>query len=283
MLKDSPSAPLAKAPLLRRLRLKCLRRKQEQAPSAQTPAKELSLKTSADTGRAAITGDSPSSEEDVSAEVLGRSTDLPAPKARVSLEEVRRLLGHRGRHAATAKMPAMERCLPSEQVPFDDSPSGQGLSAQERCKEEPSAQRTSGQAHLVHKPLEQVGTDKGTDGETRHGVEAIAEEAARSSSRESLRISAATEILEIKDDTPLEEEKVESVRGTPTGVLCEQVVPLLRYLNCKATKDADPCHRGSYVELVRNWTPIKVAMNPELEALDEKYRQLEERCNFLQE
>ncbi|OAE29112.1 hypothetical protein AXG93_3241s1090 [Marchantia polymorpha subsp. ruderalis] len=60
------------------------------------------------------------------------------------------------------------------------------------------------------------------------GVEAAAEEAVRPSARESPRISAATEILESEDDTPSEEEEVQSVRGTPTGVLCEQVVPLLR-------------------------------------------------------
>ncbi|OAE29016.1 hypothetical protein AXG93_3112s1030 [Marchantia polymorpha subsp. ruderalis] len=77
------------------------------------------------------------------------------------------------------------------------------------------------------------------------------------SSRESPRISTATEILGTEDNTPLEEEEVESVRGTPTGVLCEQVVPLLRYLDRKATKYADPRHRGSYVELVRNRTWIK--------------------------
>ncbi|OAE33325.1 hypothetical protein AXG93_4123s1000 [Marchantia polymorpha subsp. ruderalis] len=107
-----------------------------------------------------------------------------------------------------------------------------------------------------------------------HGVEAAVEEAVQPSSRESPRISAATEILETEDDTPLEEEEVESVRGTPTGVLCKQVVPLLRYLDLKATKYADPRHRGFYVELVRNRTRIKVATNPELEALDQKYRQL---------
>ncbi|OAE19065.1 hypothetical protein AXG93_2119s1000 [Marchantia polymorpha subsp. ruderalis] len=69
----------------------------------------LSADSSADTGRAAVTRDSPSSEDDVSAEVLGRSADLPAPKARVPSEEARRSSGHRGRHAATTKMLAMER------------------------------------------------------------------------------------------------------------------------------------------------------------------------------
>ncbi|OAE27306.1 hypothetical protein AXG93_2817s1110 [Marchantia polymorpha subsp. ruderalis] len=267
-------------------------------------------------GRAAVTRNSPSSEEDVSAEVLGRSTDLPA---QVLSEETRRPSGHRGRHAATARMPAMKRCLPSEQVPFDDSPLGQGPSAQapstqQRFREEPSAQGhsaqgTSGQTPSAQtasaqKPLVQVAAGEGRDGETRvpsaqapsaiavragvagllgadsptllevlagHGVAAAAEEATRLNARDSPRISSATEILATKDDTPSEEEEVESVPSTPTGVLCEQVVPLLRYLDCKAIKYRDPRHRGSYVELVRNRTRIKVATTLELIALDQKY------------
>ncbi|OAE32620.1 hypothetical protein AXG93_3515s1040 [Marchantia polymorpha subsp. ruderalis] len=95
-----------------------------------------------------------------------------------------------------------------------------------------------------------------------HGVKAAVEEAARPSARESPRIFVTTEILETKDDTPSKEEEVQSVRGTPTGVLCEQVVPLLRYLDRKATKYGDPRQCGFYVELVRNWTRIKVATNP---------------------
>ncbi|OAE27860.1 hypothetical protein AXG93_3459s1030 [Marchantia polymorpha subsp. ruderalis] len=105
----------------------------------------------------------------------------------------------------------------------------------------------------------------------RRGAEVAAEEAARVSSRELPRIYAATEILETEDNTTSEEEEVESVQGTPTGVLCEQVVPLLWYLDRKATKFADPRHRGSYVKLIRNRTRIKVATNPELIALDQKY------------
>ncbi|OAE35317.1 hypothetical protein AXG93_392s1660 [Marchantia polymorpha subsp. ruderalis] len=103
-------------------------------------------------GRAKVARNSPSSEEDVSAKILGRSTELPAPKARVPSKEARRPSGHRGRHAATAGMLAMERCLPSEQVPFDDSPSGQGPSAKT-----PSAQ----------KPMEQIVAGKYRNVETR--------------------------------------------------------------------------------------------------------------------
>ncbi|OAE22088.1 hypothetical protein AXG93_3084s1040 [Marchantia polymorpha subsp. ruderalis] len=116
-----------------------------------------------------------------------------------------------------------------------------------------------------------------------HGVEAVADEATKPSARESPRISAATKILETEDDTPSEEEKVQSVRGTPTGVLCEQVVSLLRYLDRKATKYGDLRQCGSYVELVQNCTRIKVVTNLELMVLDQKYRQLEERYHFLQD
>ncbi|OAE32389.1 hypothetical protein AXG93_3671s1080 [Marchantia polymorpha subsp. ruderalis] len=214
---------------------------------------------SADTRRAAIARDSPSSEEHVSTEVLERSTDLPGSKARVPLEEALRPSGHRGRRTATAGTPAHERCLSLEQVSFENTPSAQAPSAQEQFRVVPSAQAPS-----ALKPLEHIPMGEGRDAKTRvpsagpdweevvgpprtgsptplevlaeHEVEAAAEEAARSSARESPRFSAATEILETEEDTPSEEEEVQSVRGTPTGVLYEQVVQLLRYLDRKATK-----------------------------------------------
>lgn len=68
---------------------------------------------------------------------------------------------------------------------------------------------------------------------------------------------------------------MESVQGTPTGVLCEQVVPLLRYLDRKAVKYADPRHRGSYVELVQNRTRTKVATSPVLSSLGNMCKELE--------
>ncbi|OAE24041.1 hypothetical protein AXG93_2028s1000 [Marchantia polymorpha subsp. ruderalis] len=105
-----------------------------------------------------------------------------------------------------------------------------------------------------------------------HGVEAAEEEAARPSARESSRISAATEILKTEDDTPSEDKEVQSVQGTPTGLLYEQVMTLLWYLDRKATKYRDHRQFGSYVEEVRNWTRIKVATNHELMVLDQKYR-----------
>ncbi|OAE26263.1 hypothetical protein AXG93_1148s1000 [Marchantia polymorpha subsp. ruderalis] len=156
-------------------------------------------------------------------------------------------------------MHAQKRCLHSEQVSFDDTPSEQG---QFRV------------LPLALRPLESIPTGEGRDAETcvpsaeganrlasaepewedvagprgagsstplevlaRHEVEAVAEEAGRPSARESPRIAVAKEILESEEDTPLEEEEVQLVRGTPTRVLCEQVVPLLRYLDRKVSKE----------------------------------------------
>ncbi|OAE26845.1 hypothetical protein AXG93_2923s1000 [Marchantia polymorpha subsp. ruderalis] len=57
-------------------------------------------------------------------------------------------------------------------------------------------------------------------------------------SRESPKNSVATEILNSEDDEEGEsgsgEEEEQLVAGTPTAALCEQVVPLLRYLDRKA-------------------------------------------------
>lgn len=100
---------------------------------------------------------------------------------------------------------------------------------------------------LALKPLEHISTGEGRNAETRvpsaeapsalpdqddvvgppgagspiplevlagHEVEAAAEEAARPCARELPRISAATEILETEDDTPLKEEEVQQCRGS---------------------------------------------------------------------
>ncbi|OAE35759.1 hypothetical protein AXG93_2204s1000 [Marchantia polymorpha subsp. ruderalis] len=79
-------------------------------------------------------------------------------------------------------------------------------------------------------------------------------------SRESLEKSVATEILNSEDDEGGEmetetgsgsgssEEEKQSLAGTPTAALYEQVVPLLRYLDRKVAKYADPRQPGSYVE-----------------------------------
>ncbi|OAE33235.1 hypothetical protein AXG93_3105s1430 [Marchantia polymorpha subsp. ruderalis] len=166
------------------------------------------------------------------------STDLPAPNAHVPSGE------HVGQRdiAAAAKVPTLEVCVTSELVlteaaPSAQAPSAQGPSGQELFKvhseEAPSALRPS--AHIP--------TAEGRDAVTRvpsaeeatelpsaelnledlavstrvgsptplemlagQGAMAAAEEAMRPSARESPRISAAKEILEIKDDTTPEEE-----------------------------------------------------------------------------
>ncbi|OAE18956.1 hypothetical protein AXG93_2732s1000 [Marchantia polymorpha subsp. ruderalis] len=88
---------------------------------------------------------------------------------------------------------------------------------------------------------------------------AAAEEAdaTQPNSRKSLGNSVATEILDSEDDeeeSGSDEEEEQAMKGTPTTALCEQVVPLLRYLDRKVTKYADPRQPGSYVELVVNQT-----------------------------
>lgn len=46
-------------------------------------------------------------------------------------------------------------------------------------------------------------------------------------------------------------------------VLCEQVIPLLRYLDGKLEKYAESSDEGSYVELVHNMTRTKVVSSIE--------------------
>lgn len=87
----------------------------------------------------------------------------------------------------------------------------------------------------------------------------------------------ATEILNSEDDedeSSSEEEEEELVQGTPTTALCEKVVPLLRYLDRKVAKYADPRHPGSYVELVRRRTRTKVRTSSLLTSLDETIKDL---------
>ncbi|OAE31726.1 hypothetical protein AXG93_3384s2020 [Marchantia polymorpha subsp. ruderalis] len=226
----------------------------------------LVLQASSDTGRAAEKRNSPSSGEDASARASGRTSDLPAPKRRTPSEEARRPLGQEKRHAAQTSVLATDRCFASEQVPFDDSTLSQEPSAHEKRGEEPSAQRTSGQ--MPSAELEESTKDEGRKEETRvHSavadrageagpsearsptaleilagseVAVATAEATRPSSRESPRISVATETLDSEDeDSGLEGQEVESVQGTPTRVLCEQVIPLLRYLDRKAAKELE--------------------------------------------
>ncbi|OAE22321.1 hypothetical protein AXG93_1504s1310 [Marchantia polymorpha subsp. ruderalis] len=100
--------------------------------------------------------------------------------------------------------------------------------------------------------------------------------------------SMATEILNSEDDEEggstesvsgsesTEEEEQEMV-GAPTAALCEQVVPLLRYLDRKVEKYADPRQPGSYVELVRRRTRTKVHTSKLLARVDQELKDLRER------
>ncbi|OAE25582.1 hypothetical protein AXG93_2982s1020 [Marchantia polymorpha subsp. ruderalis] len=196
-------------------------------------------------------------EEEGSIGVLGRSTDLPAPKAHVLLEEACRPSGQRDRLAAMARMPTPEVCVASKQVPFDDAPSAQAPLAQG-----PSGQvlfkMPSEEAPLALRPSAHIPKDKGRDAGTRVP-------------------SAVAPSTEGATELPLAEPELEDL-AAPTGV-----VPLLRYLDRKAAKYGEPRQGKSYVELVRHRTRIKVAANRELIAQDQKYRNLEERYNFLQD
>lgn len=106
---------------------------------------------------------------------------------------------------------------------------------------------------------------------------ASATKATQPNSRKSPGNSVATEILNSEDDedeSSSGEEEEESVQGTPTTALCEQVVPLLRYLDRKVAKYADPRHPGSYVKLVRRRTRTNVRTSSLLASLDETIKDL---------
>lgn len=105
---------------------------------------------------------------------------------------------------------------------------------------------------------------------------AAAAEATQPNYRESPGNSVATKILNSEDDEDESgsEEEEQSVKGTPTTALCEQVVPLLRYLDRKVAKYADPRQPGSYVELVRRRTRTKVRTSSLLASLDEDIKDL---------
>ncbi|OAE32312.1 hypothetical protein AXG93_2190s1320 [Marchantia polymorpha subsp. ruderalis] len=104
--------------------------------------------------------------------------------------------------------------------------------------------------------------------------------------------SVATEILNSEDDeeggstesvsgSESTEEEEQEVVGTPTAALCEQVVPLLRYLDRKVEKYADPRQPGSYVELVKRRTRTKVHTSKLLARVDQELKDLRERHDCL--
>ncbi|OAE28261.1 hypothetical protein AXG93_4492s1520 [Marchantia polymorpha subsp. ruderalis] len=227
--------------------------------------------SSAETGRAAERRNSPSSGEDASARTKERSADLPAPKARTPLEEARRPSGQEKQHAAPKSGPTTDRCFASEQAPRERSATDEGRKEETRA---PSAVADQ----VGGADLPGAGSPTALDILAGSGAAAATAEATQSNSRESPRISVATEIPDSEDEeeeSSSEEQEAESMQGTPTCVLCEQVVPLLRYLDRKVAKYGDPRHRGSYVELVRNRTRTKVMTSPLLASLDETVKDLE--------
>ncbi|OAE33566.1 hypothetical protein AXG93_2139s1190 [Marchantia polymorpha subsp. ruderalis] len=255
--------------------------------------------SNAKTWRAAEGKKSPSSGEDRSARTAERSADLPAPKARTPSAEARRPPGQEKQHAAPTNVPAADKC--SEQVPFADSTSGQEPSVQRRSGKEPadkapSAQGPSAQELVSWEPLGQEPSAEapsaqgpsaqGTSGSptaldilARSSAAAAAAEAeaTQPNSWESPGNSVATKILNLEDDgdeSGSDDKDEQSVKGTPTTALCEQVVPLSRYLDRKVAKYIDPRYHGSYVKLVRRRTRTKVKTSKLLASLDEDIKDL---------
>ncbi|OAE23340.1 hypothetical protein AXG93_2309s1000 [Marchantia polymorpha subsp. ruderalis] len=175
--------------------------------------------------------------------LLGLLCSHPNAGSRPTMREVVEILG--------------DRCFASEQVLFEDSTSSQEPLAQEKSGEEPLAQGPSDRAGEAGPPEARSPTALEILAES--GAAVAAPEATRSSSKESPRIFVAIEILDSEDeedeDLGSEGQEVESVQGSPTGVLCEQVVPLLRYLDRKAAE----AHR----EFEKQREKIKAELNSE--------------------
>ncbi|OAE28689.1 hypothetical protein AXG93_2202s1020 [Marchantia polymorpha subsp. ruderalis] len=103
--------------------------------------------------------------------------------------------------------------------------------------------------------------------------------------------SMATEILHSDDDdggsteemsgAEDTEEEEEEIVGAPAAALSEQVIPLLRYLDRKVDKYADPLQPGSYIELVRRRTRTKVHTSKLLARVDQELRDLKEKHECL--
>ncbi|OAE23991.1 hypothetical protein AXG93_1330s1000 [Marchantia polymorpha subsp. ruderalis] len=151
----------------------------EHSSRPKQKARKLVLPVSStDTGRVAETRDSPSLGEDASVGVLGRTAGLPTPKARTPSDKED---GMRHRPACERRRSAW---LPSKYT----SMTRLRVKRLRRRRNLSSLRRTK----------------------AGRGAAIAAEEAGRPSSKESPRISAATEILDTEDDTRSEEEEVES-------------------------------------------------------------------------
>ncbi|OAE22797.1 hypothetical protein AXG93_2035s1810 [Marchantia polymorpha subsp. ruderalis] len=186
--------------------------------------------SSTETGRAAEGRNSPSSGEDGSARTAERSPNLPAPKARTPSVEARRPSGQEKQYAAPTNVPATDRCFASEQVPFDDSTSGQEPSAQAPSAQQKSRKEPSGKAPWAQEPSAEAPSAQGPSAQGNSGqrpsvteqaggaglsgtgsptaldilegssVAAAAAEATQPNSRESPGNSVTTEIFNSEND-----------------------------------------------------------------------------------
>lgn len=93
------------------------------------------------------------------------------------------------------------------------------------------------------------------------------------------RTSTETVILETSKDFLVEEIKSEGVNAA--DVLCGQVIPLLRYLDSKLGKYAGTTNVGSYVELVRNRTRVKVSTAHAIAEKERQFRETEAKYEVL--
>ncbi|OAE33259.1 hypothetical protein AXG93_1200s1210 [Marchantia polymorpha subsp. ruderalis] len=253
-----------------------------QEPSAQTPSAQR--RKGKEPAENAPSAQGPSAQEIVSREPSGQ-----APSAEESPEDVPSAQGTLG-EPPLAQPPSVE--APCEEQDDREKEETRVPSAQPPSAQAPSAVDAFGAAALVvidradGANLLKTGSPTALDilAGSSAAVAAAEVDATQPNSRESPRNSVATEILDSEDDgeeSGSDEEEEQSVKGTPTTALCKQVVPLLRYLDRKVTKYADPRQPRSYVELVRRRTRTKVRISKLLARLDDDIKDLQVKIEAL--
>lgn len=289
------------------------------AQKAKMPSEDVEMTSSRPTvgrrGQHAGRASMPEERESLAAEPTTNRVSPPAEEACEEALPVRRPSGEKTCRAGPASSsrttsnrttvsrqdtPTAHRTHPagSTRTPPEGTPSAETTSARiepevsregkERAEDEGRAETTTPEPPTTEQPTgadaPAVGSPTALDILAGSGAAVAEEEAARPSPVGSPGTSVATEILETDEDTSSEEEQeVESVKGTPTAALCEQVVPLLRYLDGKMAKYASRRYPISYVELIRNRTRTKVGANPKMIALDSTVRDLSMKNDALRE
>ncbi|OAE19153.1 hypothetical protein AXG93_3673s1010 [Marchantia polymorpha subsp. ruderalis] len=202
--------------------------------------------SSAETATIATEKGSPSPEKDGTARTAEGSVDHPTPSA-----EERRPSGQELPRAARMSVPPTHRRLPVDRRPLADVDLclriGRESSPTHR-QDSPPVQRRKGKEPAEDPPSVQGPSGQGPPAVRSPGYAPKIlplEDDEEGGSTESVSGSGSTE------------EEEEELVGAPAA-LCEQVVPLLRYLDRKIEKYADPRQPGSYVELVRRRTRTKV-------------------------